>query len=329
MNRPTIFTGPADPRAAAADGTPAPPAGATSAPATDAALPPPVDATPVTRSHLARFHVPGPRARGPRRTYAWVLALIWGAVLACAIAGPLIAGWLGAPDPGEPVGRPFDEPQPGHPLGTDRLGRDLLARMLMGNAALVIPPVIAAMASTAAGLAVGLAAAALPRWRPVFRWFTETLLVIPSMVILLAVLAATGGNITAVAAMAVLVSLPMSAKYLDAAARAVLSSGFVEVSRATGASWPSIIVRDVLPAMRRPILADVGIRYVAVVFMTATASFLGGASGSGGETWAAMIGAGISGIDLNPWSVVAPVAAIIALTAPPALFTDLVTGGRR
>ncbi|MGV3114658.1 ABC transporter permease [Corynebacterium freneyi] len=270
-----------------------------------------------------------PRARGPRRTYAWALVLIWCAVLACAIAGPLIAGLLGAPDPGEPVGRPFDEPQPGHPLGTDRLGRDLLARMLMGNAALVIPPAIAALASTAAGLAVGLASAALPRWRPVFRWVTETLLVIPAMVILLAVIAATGGNIAAVAAMAVLVSLPMSAKYLDAAARPVLSSGYVEISHATGASWPSIIVRDVLPAMRRPILADAGIRYVAVVFMTATASFLGGASGSGGETWAAMVGAGISGIDLNPWSVVAPVAAIIALTAPPALLTDLATGGRR
>lgn len=283
----------------------------------------------VASAGLGRSGGPRRRGRASRRAFAAVLVAVWAAVLVCAIAGPALAAWLGAPDPGEPVGRPFDMPGPGHPLGTDRLGRDLLARMLTGNASLVLPPAAAALASTAAGLAVGVASAALPRLRPLFRWFTETLLVIPAMVILLAVVAATDGDIAAVAAMAVLVSLPMSAKYLDAAARPVLASGFVEIARATGASWPAIIVRDVLPALRRPILADVGIRYVAVVFMTATASFLGGASGAGGETWAAMIGAGISGIDLNPWSVVAPVLAIIALTAPPALLTDLATGGRR
>lgn len=264
-----------------------------------------------------------------RRIFAVAVAGVWAAALTAALAGLALASLIGAPDPGEPLARPFDVPGPGHPLGADRLGRDLLARMLMGNAALVVPPALAAVASTAAGLAVGLASAALPRWRPALRLFTETLLVIPAMVVLLAVVAATGGNIAAVSAMAVLVSLPLSAKYLDAAARPVLSSGFVEIARATGVAWPRILFGDVLPALHRPILADVGIRYVAVVFLTATASFLGGAAGAGGETWASMVGAGMSGLDLNMWSVVAPVVAIIALTAPPALLSDLVSGGRR
>lgn len=84
-----------------------------------------------------------------------------------------------------------------------------------------------------------------------------------------------------------------------------------------------------MPALRRPIIADVGIRFVSVVFLTATAAFLAGASGSHDSSWAAMIGTGLSGVDLNPWAVAAPTLAIIALTACPALLLEQYSGGRR
>ncbi|MDO4630667.1 MAG: ABC transporter permease subunit, partial [Corynebacterium sp.] len=107
------------------------------------------------------------------------------------------------------------------------------------------------------------------------------------------------------------------------------ASQFIEFARATGLSWLQVIFRDVIPALYRPIIADVGIRFVSVVFLTATAAFLAGTSGSHESSWAAMVGTGLSGVDLNPWAIAAPVLAIIALTACPALLLEQYSGCHR
>ncbi|WP_018024525.1 ABC transporter permease subunit [Corynebacterium ulceribovis] len=264
-----------------------------------------------------------------KRVATWLLVFIWASAITAAVLGPAISGWLGLPDPATPVARPFDEPTAAHIFGTDRLGRDLLAQLLSGNAALLIPPAIAALAATSLGFLLGLLSAAVPWLRPVLHSGLEIVLVIPGMILLLATITATQANFTAIAVVAVVMALPQSAKFLGAAAESVLASGFVARARVTGDSWPTIVVREVLPAMRRPLVADVGVRFVAIVFITATVSFLGASSGNGGQTWAALAAAGLAGIDLNVWAVAAPVLAIGALTAPPALLLDLWTGEHR
>jgi len=77
------------------------------------------------------------------------------------------------------------------------------------------------------------------------------------------------------------------------------------------------------------LIADFSIRFVAVVFLIATASFLTGTSSGADSTWAAMVGAELGGVDLNPWAVVSPTLAIIVLTACPALLLELRMGGKR
>ncbi|MDT9409673.1 hypothetical protein [Corynebacterium rouxii] len=76
---------------------------------------------------------------------------------------------LGTPDPNETMTRSFDPPSSLHPLGTDRLGRDLLARMLNDNIGLVIPPAIAALIATAIGLALALVTSISPALRAITR----------------------------------------------------------------------------------------------------------------------------------------------------------------
>ncbi|MCK7660129.1 ABC transporter permease [Corynebacterium antarcticum] len=274
----------------------------------------------------------GPRGADRRTStvmFSILLLAVWAGAVLTALAGPLIAPVLGLPDPAEPVARPFTAPGPGHPLGTDRVGRDVLARLCMGNMVLVIPPALAAAASTVSGTAVGLTTALCPRLRPWIRFLTDTLLVIPPMIMLLAVISANGVGLPGVTLMAVILSLPLSSRYLEAAAKPVVSSGYVEVRRAAGVPFPVVVIGDVLPAMRRALFADLGIRYVGVVFLTATTAFLGATVGTGTRTWASMVPEALAGLALNPWAAAAPVLLIIALTAPPAILIDIVTGGGR
>ncbi|AEX47315.1 ABC transporter permease [Corynebacterium diphtheriae] len=257
------------------------------------------------------------------------LWLLWILTLIAAIAGPTVATLLGTPDPSQTMTRSFDPPSTLHPLGTDRLGRDLLARMLSGNIGLVIPPAIAAVIATAIGLLLALVASISPLLRAIIRFFGDIVLVIPAMIILLAVITAAEGSFLAVATATVALSVPLSTRYFIAAARPIFAADYVIRARATGSTWPQIIGQHILPALRRPIIADIGIRFVTVVFLTATAAFLAGTSGAQENSWAAMVSSGLNGVDLNPWAVIAPVVAIIALTACPALLLEQHTGGRR
>ncbi|WP_448852814.1 ABC transporter permease [Corynebacterium sp. 335C] len=278
---------------------------------------------------------PSAASRAPRRTRrrprlgVIVLAVVWGLALAVALAGPLIAGLLGLPDPGEPLTRPFDEPSAAHALGGDRLGRDVLARLLSGNASLVIPPAIAAMLATGLGLVIALAAELRPGLGRVLRLGADAVLVVPGMILVLAAVTAAPGGVVPLLAVSVLIAAPLSSRYLAAAARPVLDSGFVESARVAGEPTWRILLFDVLPALRRPIAADLGLRYVALVFVTATAAFLGASTGGGDVTWPAMAQSGMEGLKLNPWAAAAPCLAVTLLAAPPALLADALLGGRR
>lgn len=254
---------------------------------------------------------------------------IWVLTLTLAVAGPLIASILGAPDPTEPMSRSFDQPSSHHLLGTDRLGRDLFARMLTGNIGLVVPPALAAVLTTALGVTLAMVASVSTVARTVIRFFGDMLLAIPAIIVLLAIITAVHGNFFAVATASVLLSVPMSTRYFMETARPIFASGFVRLARATGASWAQIAFLEVVPALRRAIIADMGIRFVSVIFLTATAAFLAGTSGGQDSSWAAMVGTGLSGVNLNPWAVTAPALAIIALTVCPALLLEQFSGGHR
>lgn len=258
-----------------------------------------------------------------------LLFLLWGVALILAVGGPLIATALGVTDPGAPVGRSFSLPSAHAPLGTDRLGRSVLAQLLSGNSILVLPPLLAALASTGLGMVVALLALSFRRLGAVLRIGTDAIMVIPGMILVLAAMSAAPGAVTPLLLTSVLVAIPLSARYLSAAAEPILASGFVESARVAQEPWWRIIVLDILPALRRPMVADLGVRYVGLVFLTATAAFLGASTGSGDLTWPAMAQAGLEGLRLNPWAAAAPCIAVTLLAAPPALIADMVLGGRR
>lgn len=88
------------------------------------------------------------------------------------------------------------------------------------------------------------------------------------------------------------------------------------------------LVREVVPVLLRPILADLGLATITALYLMATISFLGTTAAESGFLWPTMVSRNLDGLGLNPWAVLAPLGAMVALTVPVNLFVDAL-GGRR
>ena len=238
-----------------------------------------------------------------------LIAVPAAAVLFLALAGP----WLTAAQPGRIVGRPYAAPGGGFLLGTDAQGRDVWVRLLTGGRPLVLVPVIAVALAAILGTALGLLAgylggaadAAISR-------LDGLLLAIPPVLVLLLVLQGWGYNPITLVAVVVLTGTPFVSRVVRAETRQLMRSGYVEQAVGFGESTYSILAREILPNVVRPVLADAGTRLALAVSITAAAGFLG--FGPDTPNWGAMVGQNLEGITLAPWGVVAP-AVLLALLA--------------
>ena len=259
---------------------------------------------PVTHEHLVRTLLVGMLTTG----------------LALALFGPVVAPVLGLPAPDAVTGGAFT--QDNAAWGTDRLGRDVLARAFHGNLPLVAISVTAALLSTATGAVIGLTLAWIPPLRPVVRFATDVLVTLPPVLIILVVATAGNGSVVVVGAVTTVLFIPVSSRYLEAASAPLLGSGFVEVARAEGRSRLDVTVREVVPGLSRPLLTELSVRFTSAVYLVSTLAFLGGGLGGGGDDWASTVRDSIAGVTLNPWSVIVPALGIALLTVPPALLAD-------
>jgi peptide/nickel transport system permease protein len=228
-------------------------------------------------------------------------------LLLVALAG----GWIAPHTVDVPVAAPYAEPGPGAVLGGDQLGRDVLSRLLAGGRELVVSSLLVALLVTAVAAVLGAVSALRPTVGRIVERSADLLMLLPAVLgILLVTLCWPGGGRLAVIAAAVVLGVPYAVRLAAAAASPVAASGYVEAAVAGGERLWHLVVRDVLPNLRATLLALFGLRFVAAVYMVATAGFLQVGPQPPAADWALMIRENAPGILLNPWAVVAPSAAI-------------------
>jgi ABC-type dipeptide/oligopeptide/nickel transport system permease subunit len=243
------------------------------------------------------------------RVVTALLALPGLVVAAVALLGP----WLTDKAPGLIVGAPYSPPGGGFPLGTDAQGRDVWVRLLTGGRPLVLVPDVAVCLTAILGTGLGLAAGYLggPVDAVVSR-LDGLLLAIPPILVLLLILQGWGYRAVTLVAVVVVTGTPFVSRVARAATRQVMRHGYVEQAIGLGESPVGVIVREILPGILRPILADAGTRLAIAIAITASAGFLG--FGPDEPNWGAMVSQNMEGITLTPWGVVAP-AVLLALLA--------------
>lgn len=264
--------------------------------------------------------------RGSRRTLlrglGIALALLPGVVvLGIALAGPLFVADADL----RKGGIPFRGPDPGHLFGTDHLGRDVFALFLDGGTTIVLLPLIATAVGTVVGVSVGMVTGWYPgRLAALTLRASELLLALPSLLLtVLVVYAFSDAGLTALVVMVALLGVPGTVRYTHSVTATVARRGFVDHAVALGESTPSVLLREVLPAILGPVLADGGLRLVGAVYVVASVSFLGFVDPDTAG-WAGMVADGITGTALNPWALLLPALGVVIFAVSVNLLADRV-----
>ncbi|MFD7552066.1 ABC transporter permease [Streptomyces sp. NPDC059578] len=254
---------------------------------------------------------PGASGNTPGRRPAHIGVLLRTApallLLLVAVAGPSLAPH--AID--VPVAAPYAGPVSDAPLGGDQLGRDVLSRLLAGGRELIATSLLVALVVTALSALLGTVAVLRPTVGRIVERTADVLMLLPAVLgILLIALSWPDGGRLAVITAAVVMGVPYAVRLVTGAAAPIAASGYLEAAAVGGERLWHLAVRDVLPNLRATLLALFGLRFVAAVYLVATAGFLQVGPQPPAADWALMIRENAAGIVLNPWAVLAPSIAI-------------------
>ncbi|MEW1866678.1 ABC transporter permease subunit [Streptomyces caelestis] len=264
--------------------------------------------------------------RSPR-TGRFALGLTIVAVpLVLALLGPVFAGEPGARAASFTLGD-------GHWLGTDFVGRDVWRQVLHGGRPVVLTALAATALAYLVALPVGLLSA-LTRHRLLEELLMrplDVLLAVPSLLLILLAATVFSPGAVGLALLVALANVPDAARLVRAAAAEAAARPAVEALRMQGETWWRTAFGYVGRSMLRTLAADAGTRLTGVLYLVATAAFLGVGVAPDAADWAVMVDRNRTGLFVQPWAVVVPAVLIVALTTGTNLLFDaaLDQGGRR
>lgn len=244
-----------------------------------------------------------------------------GAALALAMGGEVLT----TRDPTLIVASPWAGPGPGVPLGADGLGRDVLTRVLAGGRELTLISLLAALVASAlgvsAGLWVGWSQARASRCAAVA---ADLLLALPLLLLVLVALVALPGRLAVVVG-TILGGAPLTLRVVADATGGARHAGYVEAACARGETGASVLLREVLPANAGLVGADLGLRVVLALQLTAAIGVLGFGPAPPAPDWAGMLRENLPGVGLNPAAVGAPALALAVLAGTVAALAHLLS----
>jgi peptide/nickel transport system permease protein len=247
----------------------------------------------------------------------WVLCALFGELI--APHDPLTTDPLNALAP----------PSADHWFGTDRLGRDTFARVMVGGREILIVAPAAALLATVLGTALGLAAGYhRGTVDDVLSRVFEAVLALPVVVFGTALLAAVGSSRPAIVAAVGVPLAPIVARSVRAAVLAERELEYIDAARVRAEGAAYIMVREVLPNIRAVVVVEFVVRLAFAVFAIATLSFIGVGVQPPTPDWGrqifehySLLGRGL----LGGWAIAFPVVAIATLVVGISLIVDGLT----
>ncbi len=202
-------------------------------------------------------------------------------------------------------------PSPTHPLGTDQLGRDVLARVLYGSRISLTVGLVVQSISLTVGTALGLVAGFFGgRVDGVIVGLTNAMLAFPSLLFAIAIMSVLGPGLYNVFIALGVLAWPTVCRLVRGEILSLKQREFVEAARAVGAGTLRIMLRHLLPNCMGPVIVVGTLGVATAILSEASLSFLGLGAQPPTPSWGSMIGRGRDYIFSAPWMVVAPGAAI-------------------
>lgn len=214
-------------------------------------------------------------------------------------------------DPNAQIFSTLEPPSTAHPAGTDRFGRDMLSRILVGLRTSVLSTLTLVAIITVVGTVVGVLCGHLGGVvDSLMMRVSDVCLAFPGLVFALAIAALLNGGLqNAIIALAV-ISWPKYARIARSQTLALESTDYIAAARLAGDTSPQIILRHILPNSAGPILVTAMLDIGTMMMELAGLSFLGlGAMPPTAELGNMMSG-GRSMLQTYPWVIIGPGIAI-------------------
>jgi peptide/nickel transport system permease protein len=245
------------------------------------------------------------RARVARDPYTMLCI----AVLLLMSGAAIFAPWLGLHDPtaANSADRLLPPGSPGHVLGTDELGRDMLTRLIYGGRLSLAMGVLPVLAALLVGGTLGLIAGFVGgRTNMLIMRVTDVFYAFPSILLAVAIAGSLGAGITNAVVAIVIVFIPSITRVTESVTTQVRSMDFVEAARASGATTYAIIRTHILGNVLGPVLVYATVLVSVSILIAAGLSFIGLGASSPAAEWGLMLNTLRESIFLAPLNAVLP-----------------------
>ncbi|WSQ15168.1 dipeptide/oligopeptide/nickel ABC transporter permease/ATP-binding protein [Streptomyces sp. NBC_01231] len=164
----------------------------------------------------------------------------------------------------------------GHLLGADSTGRDILSRLMYGTRQTMVACLVVLVVSLVLGVTSGLAAGFYRgKTDAASSWFSDVVMSMPGIVLLIALYARTGSNIVAAMAAYGLIVAPMYFRLVRSVVLGVRSELYVDAAKVVGLSDLRIVGRHVLWAVRAPVIVQSSFVLASAIGIEAGMGFIG------------------------------------------------------
>jgi len=252
----------------------------------------------------------------------WIPIVIIGILCICAAFAPLLA-------PHEPTEQNLLKTMlaPGEnwsfPLGTDRLGRDVLSRLIFGAQTAAKISLLALSVGMVVGTTLGLVSGYKGGWLDaVIMRFADAALGFPTILAALIVVTILGSGIEAIILAMFITVWARFARMIRGDVLAVRDQDFVTLARITGVSTPTILWRHIFPNTVNTLMVVTSILVGQVILLEAALSFLGLGLEPGAAAWGIMVAEGRSVAVSSWWLALFPGVAITVVVLALNFFGD-------
>lgn len=264
-----------------------------------------------------------PRYRLPRLpALIWLALLFVVAIILLALFGDLV---LPHSPTAQDLYRISAPPSAEHWLGTDELGRDVLARLIVGSRTAVIGPIVVAtfgfVVSSLIGIYAGYSGGTADS---VIMRVVDFVIAMPSLLVAIVLVSVLGGGYWLAIAVLSVLNLPGDIRIVRGAALKERNFAYIEAARAVGVPRWRILYLHILPNILALQASNFAINVAGSLVALAGLAFLGLGAELGTPEWGSMLSEGQALLFSNPFAAMAPATAIVLLAVTVSLIGDWV-----
>lgn len=206
-------------------------------------------------------------------------------------------------------------PCPEHWFGTDAFGRDVFMRVMYGARYSLFIGIMTSFVSMVFGILIGASCAYFGGlFDGIVMRIVDAVVCIPSMLLMLALVAVLGKGIEGIVIALIVVNIPGFARIVRSIVLGVVHQEYVEAALASGARHGEILRRHILPNCFGPILVDVLMSVAGCIMAASSLSYLGMGIQVPAPEWGAMLSEATNSLQTDPYLAIFPGLAILIVS---------------